>query len=63
MPYYKCEKCGAKFCGWGCGEICSQCMGLLKKVSQEEFYYPTGEDYCKVIRKAEQSVDRMQNHN
>ena len=38
MPYYKCEKCGAKFAGWGVGKVCPKCRGELKKISKEEFY-------------------------
>lgn len=38
MPRYKCEKCGAKFAGWGAGEICQKCGGRLKEISKEEFY-------------------------
>jgi len=37
MPYYKCEKCGAKFAGWGVGKVCPKCRGELKKISKEEF--------------------------
>lgn len=38
MPYYKCEKCGAKFAGWGVGKVCPKCRGELKKIPKEEFY-------------------------
>ena len=60
MPYYRCQKCGAKLCGWGVGKFCSKCKGLMRKVSQEEFYYPSEEEYRKVIRRAEQVVDHVQ---
>jgi len=38
MPYYKCDKCGAKFAGWGVGKTCDKCGGNLKEDSKEEFY-------------------------
>ncbi|MBA7582979.1 hypothetical protein ES708_24917 [subsurface metagenome] len=38
MPYYECEKCGAKFAGWGVGKFCQKCRGKLNKISKEEFY-------------------------
>jgi len=38
MPKYRCEKCGAKFAGWGVGKICQKCGGKLKRISESEFY-------------------------
>ncbi|GAH41722.1 unnamed protein product [marine sediment metagenome] len=38
MPYFRCEKCGALFAGWGVGRICEKCRGKLKEISKSEFY-------------------------
>jgi len=37
MPYYKCEKCLTKVCGWGIGSFCSSCGNELTEISKEEF--------------------------
>ncbi len=38
MNYYICLNCRQKYCGWATGEICQKCGGVLKRISQEEFY-------------------------
>ncbi|MBA7515723.1 hypothetical protein ES705_07766 [subsurface metagenome] len=37
MSYFKCEKCKAKFGGWGEGDNCDECGGKLKEISESEF--------------------------
>ncbi|MBA7576308.1 hypothetical protein ES708_18147 [subsurface metagenome] len=38
MNYYICRRCGTLYCGWADNKFCQKCGGLLKAVSQEEFY-------------------------
>ncbi|MBA7528493.1 hypothetical protein ES705_20680 [subsurface metagenome] len=38
MNYYICPGCRQRYCGWSDNKICQKCGGVLKRISQEEFY-------------------------
>lgn len=34
MPKYRCQKCGAIWCGWGAGKVCYKCGGRLEPTNK-----------------------------